>query len=86
MKYITSIILAASISACGTDNDVNVNGGTRNELVVRYEVPICEDPIFNTAAAKQACIEAVTSQTIDVETLSQEQIDIITGVNNGAIN
>lgn len=82
-----ALILAALISAsCGTDNDVNVKGGTRNELVIRHEMPICEDPVFNTKASKLLCIEAVTSQTMDVEilaeNLSADQIDAILQVGN----
>jgi len=78
-----AIILAALLSACGTDHEVN--GGTDNRVVVTIEhrIPLCEDQIFDTKKSKQACIEAVTSQTIDAEILSEnltsDQIDAILG-------
>ena len=81
-----ALITLALITACGTDH--TVDGGTENKLVVTIEhrIPICEDEVFDTAEAKQACIEAVTSQTLDAEilaeNLSAEQIDAILGVVN----
>lgn len=86
MKY--ALILIALTTACGTSNEVAVNGGTENRIVVTIEhrIPVCEDELFDTAEAKQACIEAVTSQTIDAEVLaadlSDDQIDAILGVSN----
>jgi len=84
MKH--AIILAALLSACGTDHEVN--GGTDNKVIVTIEhrIPLCEDQIFDTKKSKLACIEAVTSQTVDVEVLSEnlsaDQIDAILGASN----
>ena len=82
-----AIILAALLSACGTDH--TVNGGTENSLeakvVVEYRVPICEQPMFDTTESVLACVEAITSQTVDVEVLAEnltaDQIDAILGSN-----
>jgi len=85
MKHITALIIATAITACGTDH--TIDGGTTNKLevsvVVEHRMPICEQPMFDTTESILACIEAVTSQTLDAEILAEnltsEQIDAILG-------
>ena len=83
-----AIILVALLSACGTDH--TVRGGTNNNLeanvTVEYHIPICEQPIFDTAESAMACVNAVMRQPGEAEILSDEltneQIDAILGANN----
>ena len=57
----TICITLGILMGCGSDNDVDVKGGTTNTAKLEYRIPICEDPIFDTAEAKLRCIEAVTT-------------------------
>ena len=72
MTLITIVLLIG----CGTDNEFDVKGGTENKVVVEHSIPICEDPVFVTKEDKLACIQAVTSITIEGQ-LSPDQLDTL---------
>lgn len=67
---------------CGSDNDIDVNGGTTNTVVVEYRAPLCEQPPFETVEDKLKCIRALTTYKVDgkLETdgLTDDQLDAIT--------
>ena len=73
------------ITGCGTDNEVNVSGGTQNtaKVEVNYDAEICEDERF-TPKQKLKCIELLTNPEIEAtvvsDSLTQEQIDELLGV------
>lgn len=78
------ILALAFLYGCGTDNEFDVKGGTENKVIVEYSIPICNDPVFVTKEDKLACIQAVTSITIDgevsddlLEQLSPDQLDTL---------
>lgn len=85
MKLTTTVPYLLLLTACGSSNDVNVQGGTSNEATVRveYSAAVCEDDRFD-AEQKLECIRLLTnpevSATVLSEGLTQEQIDQILGV------
>jgi len=81
MRAFTSLLLLA---ACGSNNELDVNGGTKNEVIVEYRAPICEDPVFETAKDKLKCLRALTSLKIDgeirvedLQELTPEQAEVL---------
>lgn len=92
MIKILGTLIALLFVGCGTDN--SVDGGTTNTMeitaepiVIEHRVPICEnEEIFDTEESIIACIEAVKTTTIEVEELTEEQIEILQGVINGQEN
>ena len=79
---ITTITLA--LTACGTSNDIDVSGGTKNTaeatVSVEYVAEQCDDERF-TAGQKLRCIELLTSPSVKAEVLADNltegQIDSI---------
>ena len=80
-----SATLLFALAACGTDNDVNVDGGTSNEVKaeVNYNADICKDRRF-TPEQKLECIRLLTNPEVEAtivsDSLTQEQIDELLGV------
>ena len=83
MRIIT-LLVALSVWACGTSNDVNVSGGTANTAAatvsIEYIAEQCDDARF-TAGQKLRCIELLTSPSVKAEiladNLTEGQIDSI---------
>ena len=78
------LLITMLIYGCGTDNEFDVEGETTHKVVVEHTIPICDDPVFITKEDKLACIQAVTSITIDGEVsddlldqLSPDQLDTL---------
>lgn len=81
MKKLALVLLLAG---CGTDNDVDVNGGTDNRLVIEYRAPMCETAPFYSAKDKLKCLRAITTYKIDgkleAEGLTPEQTEFLSEV------
>ena len=78
------LLITMLIYGCGTDNEFDVEGETTHKVVVEHTIPICDDPVFITKEDKLACIQAVTSITIDggvgddlLDQLSTDQLDVL---------
>ncbi|MCP3700791.1 MAG: hypothetical protein GY920_20180 [Aliivibrio sp.] len=82
LKLAAFLFMAVS---CGTSNDVNVDGGTENQVTaeVNYTASICEDERF-TAKQKLKCIELITNPEVTAQILSDEltdeQLDALLGL------
>ena len=75
--YLLIILLGAGFFAsCGTDHDVEVEGGTKNEAEVRveYSAETCEDPRF-TAEQKLRCIELITNPNVEVTAKTDDELN-----------
>ena len=79
--------LAAFMAACGSDHDVNVGGKvktetegeTKHEIIVRYEIPVCERPDF-TPAQTIRCLSTALSYMIEVKGLEEGDLDNIADI------
>ena len=82
LKLAAFLFMAIS---CGTSNDVNVDGGTENQVnaEINYTAKICDDVRF-TARQKLKCIELLTNPEVTAQILSDEltteQLDAIIGL------